>query len=282
MGAALWLASATAGVISRGVVHPLDTIRTVQMTSAHALTLRSTLSRIISSDGLRGLYRGFGASLLLHAPAISIYLSVYERTRDALPPEYPRILTHAASGFVAEAASAVVWAPLETIKQRAQVRSTGGSAVVLRELLQREGPRALLSGYNATLVVFAPYAMLYFVVYERCRQEARDRYGRESNGTVAASAACAGAVAAGITTPLDVVKTRIQTQGDMWSGGAVKRRKYTGMIDAIRSIGRTEGMSAFSRGMAARMLWMMPGTAITMTTFEFLKRAMGETPPSME
>lgn len=279
MGIALWLASATAGVISRGVVHPLDTIRTVQMTSTQTLTLRSTLTRIMSSDGIRGLYRGFGASLVLHAPAISIYLSVYERTRDSIPQTYPRIATHAISGFVAEAASAVVWAPLETIKQRAQVRTTGSSIVVLRDLLKREGPRALLSGYNATLVVFAPYAMLYFVVYERCRQEARDRYGRETSGTVAASAACAGAIAAGTTAPLDVVKTRIQTQGD---SSVVNRRKYTGMLDAMRDIIRTEGVGAFGRGMTARMLWMMPGTAITMTSFEFLKRIMGETPPISE
>lgn len=273
MGVGIWLASAAAGCLSRGIVHPLDTLRTVQMVSGGTLSMRGALHRVVSADGSRGLYRGFGVSLLLHAPAVSLYLSVYEQTRDSLRERAPgmhRVFAHAAAGLTAEAASAVVWAPMETIKQRAQLRtrSAGGSAAVLRDLMRREGPRALLSGYWVTLAVFGPYAALYFVVYERCRESARNA-NRDGQVAIGASAALAGAVAASATTPLDVVKTRLQTQGDAVAHGS--RGRYSGTLHAVREIARTEGPRAFTKGIVARMLWIMPGTAITMTTFEFLK-----------
>lgn len=283
MGAVLWLASAAAGCISRGVVHPLDTVRTVQMVSGGTLTMRGAFRHLLLADGGRGLYRGFGASLLLHAPAVSLYLSVYEHARDNLRDRastLPPVVAHAASGLAAEAASAVVWAPMETIKQRAQLRSRtkGGSVAVLRDLLRYEGPRALLSGYWITLAVFGPYAAIYFVIYERSRQAFRDA-NNDGHIAVSVSAAAAGAVAAAVTTPLDIVKTRLQTQGD--SEALNGRKRYKGTIHAVREIGRTEGVHAFVKGMAARMLWIMPGTAITMTTFEFLKRFLSaeQSPP---
>lgn len=278
-GASIWFASALAGVLSRAVVHPIDTLRTIQMTSSMPMSLHGAVLRATSSGGVRGLYRGFGASLTLHAPAISIYLSVYERVRDKLPEELPPVVRHASAGFAAEAASAVVWAPLETIKQRAQLRTSGkngGSVKVLSDLLKREGPGALLSGYSATLVVFGPYAALYFVVYERCREELRNRNNGNTPGGIATSAAVAGAISAAATTPLDVVKTRLQTQGDSAIGTKEGQVRYRGMVDAAKSIAKTEGLGAFSKGITARMLWMMPGTAITMTAFEALKRIFGD------
>lgn len=280
MGAGTWLASALAGGFSRSVVHPLDTLRTVQMVSGGRLPLSGALRSVVRTDGVRGLYRGFSASLLLQAPAVSLYLSVYEYMRDRLRtarPDAPPFVAHVAAGFSAEAASAFIWAPMEVVKQRAQCRPRlgGGSRAVLIDLLRHEGPRALLSGYLITIAVFGPYASIYFVVYERCREEARRRGLSDAAGpVVSASAATAGAIAAASTTPLDVVKTRLQTQGD--SQVAKGRQAYAGALDAVRSIARTEGLAAFFKGVTARCLWIMPGTAITMTTFEFLKPFLGE------
>lgn len=280
MGAGTWLASALAGAFSRSIVHPLDTVRAVQMVSGGRLPLSGALRSIVRADGVRGLYRGFGASLLLQAPAVSVYLSVYEFSRDRLRaarPDAPPFAAHVAAGFAAEAVSALIWAPMEVVKQRAQCRprAGGGSRVVLADLLRREGPRALLSGYLITIAVFGPYASIYFVVYERCREEARQRGLADAAGpVVSASAATAGAIAAASTTPLDVVKTRLQTQGD--AQAAKGRQIYTGALDAVKTIARTEGLSAFFKGVTARCLWIMPSTAITMSTFEFLKPFLGE------
>ena len=77
-------------------------------------------------------------------------------------------LIHMAAGLTAESVSAVFWVPMEVLKQRMQVGGQmRGAAEVLRDLLRREGPRALFKGYALTVGVFGPYAMVYFVGYER-------------------------------------------------------------------------------------------------------------------
>lgn len=211
----------------------------------------------------------------MQAPAVSTYLTTYDLAKAnlPLPASSPPAITHLTAGLTAEAISAVFWVPMEVVKQRAQVRqgeiSAAGSRVIVRDLVRREGVRALFSGYGLTLGVFGPYAMVYFVMYERFKLLAGEGERRLGTGIVAACAAGAGAIAGAVTTPLDVVKTRIQTQGDLQgcSGGGA----YRGTRDAVRVIARQEGIRGFGKGLAARVLWLMPGTAITFSTFEFLK-----------
>lgn len=279
MGVSLLLASAFAGTLSRSIVHPLDTLRSRLMVSTSATSnLQKALSEVIRTDGLKGLYRGFGISVAMQAPAVATYLSTYDYSKynissqTGISDKNPFI--HLGSGLIAETVSAVFWVPMEVIKQRAQVRTGGmavaSSAVIARDLLAHEGPRALFKGYGLTVGVFGPYSMIYFVAYERLKQIAgkASRTSELSTGAVATSAALAGAVAAAFTTPLDVVKTRLQTQGDIARGGV---QGYNGTWDACKMIARQEGAKGFLRGISARVLWIMPGTAITMSTFEFLK-----------
>lgn len=68
----------------------------------------------------------------------------------------------------------------------------------------------------------------------------------------------AGAIAAGLTTPLDVCKTLLNTQQD--------GMKARGMIDAVKKVYRLGGVKGFCRGMNARVLYQMPATAICWTS----------------
>lgn len=68
------------------------------------------------------------------------------------------------------------------------------------------------------------------------------------------SAASSG-LSAFITTPMDVVKTRLQIQ-------SVAEGGYSGMGHAFRTIYETEGVGAFFKGSAARVMWLMPSAAL--------------------
>lgn len=286
MSVATLAASALAGAISRCVVHPLDTLRArLMVTTANQDTLMSTARSIVRTDGVRGFYRGFGISVVMQAPAVATYLSTYDWSKSltssamGLSERHPFV--HLTSGFIAETVSAVFWVPMEVIKQRAQVRSGTGSAtssfMVTRDLLRHEGPRALFKGYALTVGVFGPYSMLYFVAYEHFKSLWSRSLEREQHHlpfvAVASSASLAGAFAAAATCPLDIIKTRIQTQGDILHGNGLSKSgaMYTSSWNAARRIAAEEGMRGFLRGISARVLWIMPGTAITMTTFEHLK-----------
>lgn len=64
----------------------------------------------------------------------------------------------------------------------------------------------------------------------------------------------AGAVAAAVTTPLDVCKTVLNTQ----QGGV----RVQGMIHAFKIVYRYAGIRGYFRGLSARILYQMPATAI--------------------
>lgn len=266
MGLSMILASALSGTISRTIVHPLDTLRSRLMVSKTSTHLTTTLIDLIRADGIRGLYRGFTVSIALQAPAIATYLSTYEHAKPILCSKLSQsphsAYVHLSAGMVAESVSAVFWVPMEVIKQRAQIRkdshARGLARLILRDVLKTDGFIGLFRGYGITLAVYGPHSMLFFASYERLKRMTQAVDTSQMAGCAAGSAG----IAAFLTTPLDVVKTRVQTQ----------RNAYRGAIHAMTCIAREEGMASFLRGASARVLWLMPSTAITMSLFEYLKR----------
>jgi hypothetical protein len=90
-------------------------------------------------------------------------------------------------------------------------RSTMDAA---RTIVRTEGYSALFHGYKATLWRDLPFSALQFAFYEEERGWAKKYMGSNNIGLglEIVTAATAGGMAGVITTPLDVVKTRIQTQ----------------------------------------------------------------------
>ena len=73
----------------------------------------------------------------------------------------------------------------------------------------------------------------------------------------------AGGFAGGITTPLDVVKTRLMTQFR-----TEKSQQYTGFANALRRIAAEEGFGALFSGIKTRMAWISIGGAIFIGSYE--------------
>jgi hypothetical protein len=303
MGVGLLAASAASGALSRCIVHPLDTLRARIMVSQASSGPGVGLVSSARAAGLRSLYQGIGVSVVMQAPAVATYLTSYEHAKAAiattaqLSDKHPAV--HLSAGLIAETVSAVFWVPMEVVKQRAQIRTGASSSfAVARDLLRHEGPRAFFNGYALTVGVFGPYSMFYFVSYEQLKDMWARRLAVMCHEdlplyAVASSASLAGATAGALTCPLDIIKTRLQTQGDIArlslgvgaspganasASGAVL---YKGTWHAAKTILIEEGMRGFLRGVSARVLWIMPGTAITMTTFEFLKSTFKLRPPPL-
>ena len=72
----------------------------------------------------------------------------------------------------------------------------------------------------------------------------------------------AGAVAASITTPADVIKTRLQ----------IANYTYTSIHDCFKKIIKYEGYSALFKGLVPRVLRSAPQFGITLFTYELLKK----------
>lgn len=130
------------------------------------------------------------------------------------------------TGFFADAAASVVYVPSEVLKTRLQLQGRynnpyfrsgynyRGTVDAVRTIVAREGFQALFHGYKATLYRDMPFSALQFMFYEQAQRWARRwRDSRDIGWQLEMlTGAGAGGLAGTITCPLDVVKTRLQTQ----------------------------------------------------------------------
>ncbi|XP_050595568.1 mitoferrin-2 isoform X4 [Bombus affinis] len=153
--------------------------------------------------------------------------------------------------------------PAEVVKQRLQMYNSPYRNVItcITNIYRKEGIYAFYRSYTTQLAMNVPFQMIHFMTYEIAQVFTNPDHTYNPIAHMV-SGALAGAVAAAVTTPLDVCKTLLNTQ----SGVQVQ-----GMIDAIKTIYRYGGLRGYFRGLNARVLYQMPATTICWSTYEFFK-----------
>ncbi len=123
-------------------------------------------------------------------------------------------------------AASIVYVPSEVLKTRLQLQGRyqnpffesgynyRGTLDAARTIVRVEGPVALFHGYKATLYRDLPFSALQFMFWEQGQSWARQWKKSPDIGLPLdfITGAVAGGLAGAITCPLDVVKTRLQTQ----------------------------------------------------------------------
>ena len=127
-----------------------------------------------------------------------------------------------------------------------------------RAVFRNEGIRAFYVSYPTTLAMTVPFTALQFTAYESLSKLIKRREGYDPV-THCTAGGLAGGLAAAATTPLDVIKTLLQTRGN---GADVEIRNARGLMDAARIIARRDGAKGFFRGINARVVTAAPSTAI--------------------
>lgn len=225
----------------------------------------------------------------------------------------PAALVHALSSGVAELASCIVLTPAEVIKQNAQMiqrnKGSGGSNVssastslqAFRMLAHAEGgaARRLLAGYTALAARNLPFTALQFPMFEALRARLRKRWaGKDSSDPNSAdhlffvgavnglSAGTSGAIAAVVTTPTDVVKTRMmlspygEAKGNAEGKSDVNQKnekklpskgKRLSAPQLARLIYREHGIPGLFRGGTFRAGWTFVGSGLYLGTYEVAK-----------
>lgn len=186
-------------------------------------------------------------------------------------PDNP-ILSHVLAASSGEAAACLVRVPTEAIKQSMQTNSYLSISSVFENISSRSylsSSRyqslfgALYKGYGITLMREIPFAFIQFPLYEKIKTE-WENY-RNIKIIPIESAICgsiSGGIAAAITTPLDVVKTRLILGKD--ANGFI----YKNATDvAIRSF-NDEGLGVFFRGVNPRVIWISIGGFIFFGAYE--------------
>jgi len=209
--------------------------------------------------------------------ASAFYFGGYESSKAVLGEG---TLAYVGAGLLGQSAAGLVYTPVDVIKERMQVQTLVGgkgynytsSLDGLRSIVRKDGPAGLWKGYWANNATWWPWNVAYFVAYEHSRDlVASHVYGGADKGELppATSSACACAAAAAatvLTSPVDMVKTRLQTAGPGETRGA---------LAIAADIYRAEGAGAFFAGVSARVMAIAPGSAISFFLYEAIKRVSG-------
>ena len=169
------LAGQITGTIVRLAVHPIDTIKARMQvmrsrTSLSDLRHRQTWMRLalnlFREEGLRGLYRGVGITVVAGGPGAALYFTSFERfkslLRKATGLEQSFFISFC-SAILAEVVSCTVWVPIDVIKERMQVMTQlqtykyRNTFDAISQISKTEGVRGLYKAYGATVLAFGPF-----------------------------------------------------------------------------------------------------------------------------
>ncbi|KAF3319984.1 solute carrier family 25 member 44-like protein [Carex littledalei] len=173
-------ASAAAGVnaaiAAQLVWTPVDVISQRLMIHKHKyLGGVDALKKIIKYEGLNGLYRGFGVSILTYAPSNAVWWASYSVSQRFIwqlvgydNSDYRSVMAvQGLSAAMAGGAAAVVTMPLDTIKTRMQVMDCGGSMRrTVKGLIKEGGLSACFRGLGPRWASMSLSAATMITTYE--------------------------------------------------------------------------------------------------------------------
>jgi len=140
-------------------------------------------------------------------------------------------------------------------------------------MIQHEGPAAFYRSLTTQVAMNVPFQVTHLVTYEFLRKTLNPA-GTYDPMTHLVAGGVGGAVAAAVTTPFDVAKTLLNTQ-EMCPGAKAAaggdQPITRGLVAAFRTIHNVSGWRGFFKGLLPRVLFTMPGTAISWSVYEFFK-----------
>lgn len=269
MSADFWAGyvSGAAGIL---IGNPLDLLKVRLQAGTSSLTSTPTsYTSQFSSAG--SLIRGATAPILGYGALNALLFVTYNRTSALLNSSTtgapPNLWTTWLAGAIGGLATWVVSTPTELVKCRAQISSSPTAASswgITKEILRSEGIRGLYFGGVVTALRDSIGYGFYFWSYELSTRLMMSRMRERGSDTKEAAKVLLCGGLAGVVTwasifPLDVIKTRVQTQiltdsarspllgAAVVAEGAERRR--LGAVEVARSAYRIEGPGVFFRGL---------------------------------
>ncbi|KAJ4951397.1 hypothetical protein NE237_028229 [Protea cynaroides] len=171
------------------------------------------------------------------------------------------------SGAIAGAVSRTAVAPLETIRTHLMVGSSGHSATeVFQTIMQTDGWKGLFRGNFVNVIRVAPSKAIELFAYDTVRKNLTPKPGEQPILPVPASliaGAVAGVSSTLCTYPLELIKTRLTIQRDV----------YKNLLDAFLKILREEGPAELYRGLTPSLIGVVPYAASNYFAYDTLRKA---------
>lgn len=258
--------SAIGAAIAESVTLPTDVAKVRLQVQSNTGALKGVpysgmvdcLQRIAKEEGPRALWKGYTPALTRQVCYTSLSLVLYEPVRnmyaglgeEGAPPTFVQRLL---AGGTAGAIAISVFNPTEVVKTQVQTSKEG---VALGEVIKRVMARDGILGFWAGLKPNIARTFLVNAAELGTYDEAKTRisaYLGEGIASHVAASTVAGFSSACVSTPADVVKTRL-----MNSAGQ-DNRKYNSVVGTFRTILSEEGFFALYKGfipiVTRKMIW---------------------------
>ncbi|KAL1968053.1 hypothetical protein VTN77DRAFT_2183 [Rasamsonia byssochlamydoides] len=266
------------------------------------------LRSIYVHEGWRALFKGLGPNLVGVVPARAINFYVYGNGKRILSDyfgyrdskETPMGI-HLSAAAIAGIATGTATNPIWLVKTRLQLdksnaengkgRQYKNSWDCIKQTVRHEGIRGLYKGLSASYLGVTE-STLQWVMYEQMKMFlARREAARLADpnhvhsvwddvelwGGRVGSAGMAKLIAAAITYPHEVVRTRLRQAPTVPVGGGKVQVKYTGLVQCFKTVWKEEGMLGLYGGLTPHLLRVVPSAAIMFGMYEVILRLLGTT-----
>ena len=278
------LAGGVGGTVGAIVTCPLEVVKTRLQSSVPCSQqvparqgysrIWSSLTQIVLQEGLAGLFRGLGPTLVGVAPSRAIYFWAYSSAKHnlntLLPPDTATV--HIISAASAGLASSCTTNPLWVVKTRMQLekeKASSSVAKIIKTIYREGGVKGFWAGISASAWGISE-TVVHFVIYEKLKrrlEEVRgEREGDKGRKTVfdfLGLMACGGVsktVATCLAYPHEVARTRLRESGN----------KYSTFWGTLGMVYREEGRMGLYRGLGTNLVRQIPNTAVMMATYELV------------
>ena len=268
---------AVGGCTGASAVYPIDLVKTRLQNQRGSLAGEimyknsfDCFVKVLRHEGFLGLYRGLLPQLMGVSPEKAIKLTVNDMVRSFVRDKNGNISLsgEVLAGACAGTSQVIFTNPIEIVKIRLQV--AGEMQTTARvgawQITKDLGLLGLYKGARACWLRDAPFSAIYFTSYAHMKTYTANEDGHNEPASIFASAMIAGVPAAGLLTPADVIKTRLQVQA------REGQMTYSGVMDCAKKIWKYEGAQAFWKGAPARVFRSSPQFGVTLLTYELLQR----------
>ncbi|EEB06834.1 S-adenosylmethionine transporter [Schizosaccharomyces japonicus yFS275] len=224
----------------------------------------------LKNGKFKGLYRGIGSIFVGSAPGASLFFTTYETSKKKLSRSKLGLsdpVVHMISASLGEIVACTVRVPTEVIKQKAQASagSLSSKNVFKSVISSAQGWKSLYSGFSITIAREIPFTLIQYPLWEYLKAQYCNSHKVDVAPSYQAAlyGSVAGGVAAALTTPMDVLKTRMML--------AHGEKTY---FQTVSEILRHEGFTAFWRGLVPRVCWLSCGGAIFLGAYDVVYKVI--------
>ncbi|KAF2761805.1 calcium dependent mitochondrial carrier protein-like protein [Pseudovirgaria hyperparasitica] len=256
--------------------------------------IANAMKDLWQAGGIRSLYAGNGLNVVKVMPESAIKFGSYEATKRFFATlegiedpnnihSYAKFMAGGVAGMVSQFA---VY-PMDTLKFRMQCETVKGGLhgnqliiTTAKKMWAKNGVVAFYRGLPMGLVGIFPYAAIDLGTFEYLKRALARRKAKKlgcheeqaqpSSFATACIGGFSGAFGASMVYPLNLLRTRLQSQGTV-----LHPRTYTGIMDVTRQTIKGEGYRGLFKGLTPNLFKVVPAVSITYVVYEQSKLAMG-------